>query len=65
MGFTENASFKSYGVICWSLPLSHSLHMFPSIKGTTMASFQFEVYSDRSNNTIGSSLILAHRADTC
>ena len=38
------------------------LFMFPSTKGTTMASFQLEMYSDRSNNTTGSSLILAHRA---
>ena len=40
------------------------LSMFISTKGTTMASFKLEVYSDRSNNTTGSSLILAHRADT-
>ena len=37
------------------------LAIFPSTKGTTMASFQLEEYSDRYNNTTGSSLTIAHR----
>jgi hypothetical protein len=61
--FTENASFKSYGVICWPLPpflLPGELSMDNGDSNDFFSTQGLCMVSHRSNKTTGSSLIVAH-----
>jgi hypothetical protein len=63
VAFTENASFKSFGVIYWSPPPFSLPGELSMDKKTVVASFQLKrvcMISHRSIKTTGSSLIIAH-----
>ena len=61
LAFTENASFKSYGIICWSPPPSLLPGKLLINKRDSHGFFWTQIVcSHNSNKTTSSSLILAH-----
>ena len=63
LAFAENASFKSFGVICWSPPpsaLPGELSMYKQDSDGFFSTRIVCMASGRSSNTTGSSLIIAH-----
>ena len=63
VGFAENASFKSYGVIFWSLPpssLPNDILMDKRDSNNFFSTREVCMYSDSSQNTTASSLTRAN-----